>query len=920
MRFRNRFFHPESVARRAEDLVGVGQKEDALQTLYDFLTSRKIRGAEPTELESIGMLFAELGTEQQNGKLVKDGLHQFKKAVQVSDDGLKILEKVVRHFLELAEAQLTKVEKSAGAVVEAEEQKTAEAAAAAQKVLDTYEDDEENEEDEDGEGAAHFSISPEDILMSAVSTDDTADRSNRQLVVPWIRFLWECYRTTLDLLRNNSKLEVCYCFVCSRAFDFCVKYERRSEFRRLCELIRSHLQSVQRPNDRYPPTNPIDLSNADTLQRYLESRFAQLNAAVKLELWQEAFRSVEDVHTLMTQTKRQPKPSMLMNYYDDLAKIFAVSGDALFQAAAFQKYFSLLLQSPIATDDEKKRYASLQLLSALSVPEVGSGADDFNRRKFRRLASLLSIGSVPSRESLLKQATNSQSLLYADDLLKNLYVAFEDNFHPLTFARTIKPFFEAIESNASYSSYVEPLLNVAVDRIFREVSQVYQTIKVDFLVRLCTFEGSFKLSRLDIEKSLLEAARKNVVSIKIDQAADVIVFNSSPFSGSLENSLSLGAEKNAESGVLEAAIQQTPAELVRFQLSNLAKTLSESVKLIDVAETKSVDRELKEKSLERANAEFEDERQSIVQRAHILEHRKEELENLKKLEGEKAAKERLEQQIAARKAEQERAEKEAERRQEEKRQRAIELERKKEKQELIKDVNSKGIISIDEKDAEKLDMDKLKEMQLEKLEKDKKDTQSKMEKLATRNDYLVRAERKYELALLQKNADKELAEQREEYERVKEKKIEMEKKKHEHEVRERDRLQRISSEFAKYASIAQEEEKAAFEKMKRAAQAELEKEKQQRIKEFIEKKRLEFQEEQQRKKEEEDRLKKEQEEELRVRAAEEQRRKAAEELMMKRDPQRRLYLELLEKEKTNSFANFSEKMKLRTLKRKYGGQ
>jgi len=114
----------------------------------------------------------------------------------------------------------------------------------------------------------------------------------------------------------------------------------------------------------------INLSDADTLQHHLDTRFAQLNTSVELELWQEAFCSVEDVHNLLTMAKKAPqaRPAMMANYYEKLTKIFLLSGNTLYHAATWSKYYSTV--TSIGEKSERRisadlppRFSSVHLLS-----------------------------------------------------------------------------------------------------------------------------------------------------------------------------------------------------------------------------------------------------------------------------------------------------------------------------------------------------------------------------------------------------------------------------------------------------------------------------------------------------------------------------------------------------------------------------
>lgn len=777
--------------------------------------------------------------------MVKDGLHQYKKNIQAAPAGLKSLEVVVIEFIQLAEARLDKAQAAADNV-------------------------EETEDDLEGE------LSPEAILLSAVSTEDSKDRSDRDLITPSLRFLWEAYRTVLDLLRNNTKLELAYHKIVLQAFQFCLKFNRKSEFHRLCDTLRQHIQSATNylKQADYTAINYIDLSDPDTLQRFLELRFQQLNYSVKLELWQESFRSIEDVHTLLTASKRQPKPQMMVNYFENLAKVFAVSDNGLFHAAAYQKHFNLFSQSPLATEEQLKHYASLYLLSALSIPQVAgdeAANHEFVRSNNARLASLLNLQTVPTRDLILSAVTSRGILKIVDPELKELFKLLEDDFHPITFAKKIQPAFNAIESNKAFAVYVKPLTQIVLTKLFQQLSEVYETIRLDFLIKLCTFEGAFALSAVQIERLLVDAAQKGYISVKIDHAAAVVSFRSDPFEDLIASSDNL---------------QSTPAELVQSFLANLAKTLNDASEKIysGFAEERSA---AQVEALQLANQEFKSERAEIVERVAILEKRDTDLQEAQLLKEQEDEKRRLEKLAADRKAEAERKEEESLKRKLEKIQKQQEAIKEQEIKRVAEEINAKGIIKIDIDNLKDIDPDELRKLQVQELAKAKEDLEEKLKSLARRLSHTERAYRKHELPLLTENAEQQIQIDREAYEKSRQKIIEAAKKEHEKSLLLRDRLKRVIPDYESFHEVALGKKHDEHEKIVAAAQAKLEKAKQERLEKIRAERTEILVAKLKAQKEEEDRIKAEEakhrEEEERIAKVAEERRKRDEAAAQRRE-------------------------------------
>lgn len=730
---------------------------------------------------------------------------------------------------------------------------------------------------------------PESILLATVSGEQSRDRTDRAIVTPWLKFLWEAYRTVLDILRNNARLELLYQSTAMQAFDFCLKYIRKTEFRRLCELLRNHVQTAAKYSTQM---HAINLNDPDTLQRHLETRFQQLNVAVELELWQEAFRSVEDIHTLLNLSKRPPKNVMMANYYEKLTRIFLVGENYLFHAAAWSRYYSLLRQSaavvasgqgkkadnPPATPADLQKAASFVLLSALSIPVISTtrsrGAmvdfDEAKKNKNSRLTHLLNMSQAPTRAVLFKDAMSKSLLNQARPEIRDLYNILEVDFHPLSICKKISPILAQIGADEDMKKYVLPLQQVILTRLFQQLSQVYETVDLEFVESLAQFPEPFQVTRATVEKFIMNGNKKGDLSIRMDHATGVLSFDTDIFSSSkASHSGSAAGSAEAEGGSVQR-LQRTPSEIVRSQLVRLGRALYTTCYYVDPSFNESRVK-AREAALARAKAGAEKEHREILARKDIIQKRKEEASDLQaKREKENAKIKRMREQ-ALLEAEQQRLAEEQKERERKRKEKEMQEIRKQEAESLIKDLKiGPNALDVSAEDLANLDTSQIRAIKVAQLEREKNDINEKLRITGKRLDHLERAYRKEEVKKLHEDYENQKKRDLDAYNKIKDETLKESKIKHEESVELKHRLSRLMPFYEEFRANLQERRRDEFEKRRRDAERELEKQIAQRKKEYREKKLRE-----KRQREEEERQLREAEERAAKEKEEQKRREEA---------------------------------------------
>ncbi|XP_029926237.1 eukaryotic translation initiation factor 3 subunit A isoform X2 [Myripristis murdjan] len=738
------FQRPENALKRANEFLEVGKKQPALDVLYDVIKSKKHRTWQKIH-EPIMLKYLELCVDLRKSHLAKEGLYQYKNICQQVN--IKSLEDVVRAYLKLAE------EKTETAKEESQ-----------QMVLDI--EDLDNIQ------------TPESVLLSAVSGEDTQDRTDRLLLTPWVKFLWESYRQCLDLLRNNSKVERLYHDIAQQAFKFCLQYTRKAEFRKLCDNLRMHLGQIQRHHNQ---STAINLNNPESQSMHLETRLVQLDSAISMELWQEAFKAVEDIHGLFALSKKPPKPQLMANYYNKVSTVFWKSGNALFHACTLHRLYHLSREMrKNLTQEEMQRMSTRVLLATLSIPITPERTDiarllDMDGiivEKHRRLATLLGLQSPPTRQSLINDMVRFNLLQYIVPEVKELYNWLEVDFHPLKLSGRVTKVLNWVRDQAEKESdlqqYVPHLQNNTILRLLQQVAQIYQSIEFSRLASLVPFVDAFQL-----ERSIVDAARHCDLQVRIDHTSRTLSFGSD---------LNYSTKEDSPVGPF---LQNMPSEQIRNQLTAMSSSLAKAIQVIKPA---SILQEREEQSQQAIAAYLKNARkdhQRILARRQTIEERKERLESLN-IQREKEELEQREAEMQkVRKAEEERLRQEAKEREKERIMQEHEQIKKKtvrERLEQIKktELGAKAFKDIDIEDLEELDPDFIMAKQVEQLEKEKKELQERLKNQEKKIDYFERAKRLEEIPLIKKAyeeqriKDMELWELQEE-ERISNMKVEREK-------------------------------------------------------------------------------------------------------------------------------------------------
>lgn len=407
--------------------------------------------------------------------------------------------------------------------------------------------------------------------------------------------------------------------------------------------------------------------------------------------------------------------------------------------------------------------------------------------------------------------------------LRELYQILEVDFHPLRITAKVEPILAKLQASPETSRYVEPLKNVVLSRIFEQLAQAYDSIRLSRIVKLATFKDEVETGPVGfagadarIERFITEACRRGELSVRLDHADGIVEFEDRLFeTGDVSSELTVQIKAGAASAGNSAAdiLQPLPSTLLQTHLTRLAQSLYASLDIVAPQSSGlAIAQANAEKAMKALSANLSTEREAILSRRLITEQRKQRAE-ADYMRREKEA------EAARATAKREHEAREARRVEQEARARQLEIIRKnndavkaEEAKKLAEKLRSAGALKVADKDIENLDTAALMRIQVEQLEKTRKEMAEKLRVIGKRIDHTERAFRREEIPLLKLDYDLQQKRDREIYMAAHAQRVEHLRTAHAQDVKIKARLGDILPDFERFKVEKTSAVRAEYEK------------------------------------------------------------------------------------------------------------
>mmetsp|Transcript_22119 Transcript_22119/g.33189 ORF Transcript_22119/g.33189 Transcript_22119/m.33189 type:complete len:848 (-) Transcript_22119:241-2784(-) len=560
---------PENARERALELLEIKQPNAALKLLHEVLSSRRHKTWSPVH-EGIMKLYVDICVDLRVSREMKDGLHQYRNLCQ--SQAPNSLEKVLLHLLEKTENLPCK--------------------------------------DEGGSGEGKY----DDLDDPTAPLKQTLKPPVASYTVN-IKFVMEVHRAIMDILRSHSKLAHVYHKAAITGLTFLADLNRKSDFKRLCEYVRSHVNNLQRYGKSDSKMRNWDGWSSDALAIIMQTKLVILKLCQKLKIPSEMYRTLEDFQSLrkMGNKLQFNMSGIAKGYFSILLSVCLVNGDFYLVGLLAAKLLDIELEA--GTDGEEiMRLANTVTLATICSPAAPTA----------RQIKLIHLINNLSRIDLVDEI-GQKYIQYCEPNVKSIFDSFYESNGMYLLQGDLSGLLDGVKDakivsfdGADQPDLQVPLRTTLLSAHLKMLSKYYSVVKISSLVS--KFENI--IGRATLEKIMVGTGR-------VDWRNDALRFqppNNTKWIINLTKSLSkVHAEPVAADDV--AFFDQIKSSLAEENLAAVAR------KSIIEKEKEDAERKQMEISMQGARKKAEEDAKRKQEEKHrlVIEEKKRELEKQKKI-------------------------------------------------------------------------------------------------------------------------------------------------------------------------------------------------------------------------------------------------------------------------------------------------